>query len=155
MIRYRYVQHLSPPAPFVYVSLRCLSTNQAIADVPAQVDTAADRTVLPEQLVQLLGLVEDGRLLFQGFAGEVIELPVFLVEVRVGTLGPILVRAALGPAEPHILLGRDVLNRHDLLLLDGHFASPRAVGRSRIRQNSGLAPPISGEFGYSDLFRHL
>jgi hypothetical protein len=122
MIRYRYVQHLTPPAPFVYVSVRCLATNAAVADVPAQIDTAADRTVLPDSLVQSLGLVEDGRLLFQGFAGEVIELPVFLVEVRIATLEPILVRAALGQAETHVLLGRDVLNRHDILLQGGQLA---------------------------------
>jgi hypothetical protein len=61
MIRYRYVQHLTPPAPFVYVSARCPATNQALNDVPAQVDTAADRTVLPDSIIQSLSLVEDGR----------------------------------------------------------------------------------------------
>ena len=116
MIRYSYVKHLTPPAPFVYVSVRCLATNEAIADAPAQIDTAADRTVLPDSMVRSLGLVEDGRLLFQGFAGEVVELPVFLVEIRIASLEPILIRAALGQAEPHVLLGRDVLNRHDILL---------------------------------------
>jgi hypothetical protein len=116
MIRYRYVEDLTPPAPFATVSLRCIATNAAIADLPAQIDTAADRTVLPDAAVQALGLVEDGRLLFQGFGGEIVELPVFLVELRIGTLDPVLVRAALGPAESHVLLGRDVLNRHDLLL---------------------------------------
>jgi hypothetical protein len=116
MIRYRYAQELTPPAPFVSVSLRCPTTNAILTDLPAQVDTAADRTVLPEPLVQALGLAIDGRLLFQGFAGEVVELPVYLVEVRVGTFEPILVRAPLGPSEPYILLGRDVLNRHDLVL---------------------------------------
>lgn len=104
------------------MSLRCLATNQSVADLPAQIDTAADRTILPDQLVQSLGLVEDGRLPFQGFASEVIELPIFLVEVRVASLDPVLVRAALGPSEPHILLGRDVLNRHDLLLQGAELA---------------------------------
>ena len=53
-----------------------------IANLPAQVDSAADRTVLPGQVIQALGLVEDGRLHFQGFAGDVVELPVFLVEIH-------------------------------------------------------------------------
>ena len=44
------------------------------------------------------------------------DLPVYLVEIRVGTLDPVLARVALGPSEPHILLGRDVINRHDLML---------------------------------------
>jgi hypothetical protein len=100
----------------VIVNVRSPQTGNTAVDLPAQVDTAADRTVLPGTVVKALGLVEDGRLLFQGFAGEVVELPIFLVEVRVRDLPPVLVRAALGEAEPHLLLGRDVLNAHTLLL---------------------------------------
>lgn len=116
MIRYRYARQLNPPAPFVYVRLRCPTTGNLAADVPAQLDTAADRTVLPGGLVEALGLVEDGRALFQGFAGEVIELPVMLVEIQVHDLPPSLTRAVLGRAEAHILLGRDVLNDYRVLL---------------------------------------
>jgi hypothetical protein len=116
MIRYRYAQQLSPPAPFVNVTLRCPTTGTQAVGLPAQLDTAADRTVIPGRVVQGLGLVEDGRALFQGFAGEVIELPVFLVEVQVHDFQPLLNRAALGANEPHILLGRDVLNVHRILL---------------------------------------
>lgn len=61
MIRYRYVQTLTPPAPFVYVLIHCFATGAA----------------MPEYSV---------------------------------------VRAALGRYEPHVLLGRDVLNYHDILL---------------------------------------
>jgi hypothetical protein len=82
----------------------------------AQVDTAADRTVLPGHLVETLGLAEDGRLLFQGFVGEIVQLPVYLVEVQVHDLPPLLVRAVLGEKESHVLLGRDVLNALRLLL---------------------------------------
>lgn len=116
MIRYRYVSSLSPAAPFINVSLRCPATGSAVTDVPAQLDTAADRTVLPGHLVDALGLVEDGRLHFEGFAGEIVELPVFLVEIQVHGLPGNLVRGALGEREPHILLGRDVLNAHRCLL---------------------------------------
>ena len=116
MIRYRYAQHLGPPAPFVNLTLTCPQTRSRVADLPAQIDTGADRTVLPGRVVLQLGLVEDGRLLFQGFAAEVVELPIFLVEVHIHDLPPIMVRAALGEHEPHILLGRDVLNSHRILL---------------------------------------
>lgn len=112
MIRYRYVNHLTPPAPFVNVTLRCLATGSQAPNLPAQLDSAADRTVLPGPIVAALALVEDGRLLFQGFAGGIVELPIFLVEVSVHDFPAVLVRAALGEHEPHILLGRDVLNVH-------------------------------------------
>jgi len=72
--------------------------------------------VLPGQLIRELGLVEDGRLLFQGFAGNLIELPIFLVEVHIHDLPAVALRAALGEHEPHILLGRDILNLHRILL---------------------------------------
>ncbi len=96
MIRYRYAHQFSPPAPFVNVALRCPTTGARTADLPAQLDSAADRTVLPGRVVGALGLVEDGRALFQGFAGEVIVLPVLLVEVQVHHFPPVLIRAALG-----------------------------------------------------------
>jgi hypothetical protein len=67
-------------------------------------------------VVEELGLVEDGRLLFRGFAGDVVELPIFLVEIQVHDLPAVAVRAVLGEHEPHILLGRDVLNAHRILL---------------------------------------
>ena len=116
MIRYRYAQHLNPPAPFVNVTVQCPQTGKRAENLPAQIDTVADRTVLPGPLIASLGLVEDGRLLFQGFAGDVIELPIFLVEVQVHDLPGVTVRAALGEHEQHILLGRDVLNVHRILL---------------------------------------
>ena len=116
MIRYRHTHQLSPPAPFVNVTLRCPVTVSQLAGLPAQLDSAADRTILPGRVVEGLGLVEDGRALFQGFAGEVIELPIFLIEVQVHDFSPVLIRAALGEHEPHVLLGRDVLNSHHVVL---------------------------------------
>ena len=116
MIRYRYSKQLTPPAPFVYVSVGCVATGALVSDLPAQIDTAADRTVLPKQLVATLGLAEDGRALFQGFVSEIVELPLYLVEIRIGDFRPLLVRAVLGAAESHILLGRDVLNAHRVVL---------------------------------------
>jgi predicted aspartyl protease len=116
VIRYRYAQHLGPLAPFVNVTLSCPQTGNRVTDIPAQIDSGADRTVLPDQVVQELGLVEDGRLLFLGFAAEVVELPIFLIEVHIHDLAPVTVRAALGEHEPYILLGRDVLNLHRILL---------------------------------------
>ena len=116
MIRYRYATEVKPPAPFVNVVVRCPATDKYTPDLPAILDTAADRTVLPGPIVQSLGLIEDGRLLFQGFSAQVVELPMYLVEVRIHDLAPLLVRAVLGEREPYILLGRDVLNAHRILL---------------------------------------
>ncbi|HBI44750.1 MAG TPA: hypothetical protein DDY78_18140 [Planctomycetales bacterium] len=55
-------------------------------------------------------------MLFQGFASDIVELPIFIVEVHIHDRPAVEVRAALGEHEPHILLGRDVLNVHRILL---------------------------------------
>ena len=116
MIRYRYVEQLTPPAPFVRVELRCVATDAKLGPEPAQIDTAADRTVLPERHIRALGLLEDDKIYVQGFGGQVLELPIYLVEVRIHDLTPIRVRVLLGPGEPHVLLGRDVVNAFPMLL---------------------------------------
>jgi hypothetical protein len=61
-------------------------------------------------------LVEDGRLLFQGFAGDIVELPTYLASVSIHDLAPLANRAVLGEHEPFVLLGRDILNSYKILL---------------------------------------
>lgn len=116
MIRYRYTTALTPPAPVVNVTIVCPATGTRLEGQPAQIDTGADRSVLPGRAVAALGLVEDGRLRFQGFAGGVVELPIFLVDLRIQDLPAVTVRAVLGEHEPLILLGRDILNSLRLVL---------------------------------------
>jgi predicted aspartyl protease len=116
MIRYRYSHHLSRPAPFLNVSIRCPDTGQRTTELPAQIDTGANRSVLPGPVVAALGLAEDGRETFIGFNSEIVALPLYLVEVLIHDLPPVQVRAVIGEREPNILLGRDVLNAYRLLL---------------------------------------
>jgi predicted aspartyl protease len=116
MIRYRYATALTPPAPVVNVTVVCPATGKRLETQPAQIDTGADCTVLPNALVTALGLVEDGRFQLQGFTGKVVELPVFLVDIHVHDRPAVAVRAVLGENESLILLGRDVLNSHRLVL---------------------------------------
>ena len=57
MIRYLYNSQKSPPAPFVYVELADPAGTKQLQQVPAQIDSGADRTVIPWDLVLQLGLV--------------------------------------------------------------------------------------------------
>jgi hypothetical protein len=116
MIRYRYLTALEPPAPFVNVTLRCPATGREQAGLPAQIDSAADRTVVPDTIIGALQLAQDGRAVFKGFGSQLVELPLYLVAVVVHDLPPVLTRVALGEHEPYVLLGRDILNRLRLLL---------------------------------------
>ena len=116
MIRYRYSAHRNPPVPAVNVTIVCPATGKRLESQPAELDTGADRSVLPEAAVTALGLVEDGRLEFQGFTGGIVTRPVFLVDIHVHDLPAVTVRAVLGENERAILLGRDVLNAHRIVL---------------------------------------
>jgi hypothetical protein len=84
--------------------------------LPAQIDTAADRTVIPGGLVARLGLVPLDELPVAGFGGQVLLVPTYLVELAIRTLLPQSIEVLAHAEEPFVLLGRDVLNRHRLLL---------------------------------------
>jgi hypothetical protein len=83
MIRYAYNRQVEPPAPFVHVSLRCADTGQAVSNLPAQIDTAADRTVIPGYLVERLGLVPLDELPVAGFGAQVFLIPTYYVELTI------------------------------------------------------------------------
>lgn len=116
MIRYAYNTQFSPSAPFVAIALRNPLTGEERLGVPAQIDTAADRTVLPGPLVEALGLDYSGAGLFAGFGGDVARLPLYPVLLGVHAFPPRLVEVVAHPDERWVLLGRDVLNEIRALL---------------------------------------
>lgn len=116
MIRYAYNRQVDPPAPFVHVSLRRPGDGPSLDDLPAQIDTAADRTVIPGGLVARLGLVRLDELPVAGFGGQVLLVATYLVELSLRGQPSRLIEVIAHEGEPHVLLGRDVLNHHRLLL---------------------------------------
>jgi hypothetical protein len=116
MVRYNYNQQVIPPAPFVHVSLRRPFEGLVGVEVPAQIDTAADLSVIPARSVEVLQLLPLDSVSALGFGGHLLTLPTYLVEVQIRDLDPITVRVVASHDEPYALLGRDVLNRHTILL---------------------------------------
>ena len=116
MVRYTYNQQVNPPAPFVHVSVRPPHGEAVGITVPAQIDTAADLSVIPGRLVEELQLVPLDSIAALGFGGHLLTLPTYLVELRVRELEPVAVKALASPDETYALLGRDVLNRFTILL---------------------------------------
>jgi predicted aspartyl protease len=84
--------------------------------VPAQIDTAADLTVIPAGLVDELGLLPLDSVSALGFGGHLVTLPTFLVEIQIRDMSAAIVKVIASPDEPYTLLGRDVLNRFSILL---------------------------------------
>ena len=116
MIRYNYQTQLTPPAPFVYVTLRNPVTGALQRDVPAQLDIAADRTLLPDAVTKALALPPIGTIAIGGVGGIVQSMPSYPVEVTIHTLPPVNVEVVASPGESWVLLGRDILNTHRIVL---------------------------------------
>ena len=116
MIRYSYLSQLKPPAPFVYVTLRNPVTGAEQRDVPAQLDSAGDRTLLPESIAKSLGLPQIGTIPIGGVGGFTQTMPSYPVEVLIHTLPALIVEVVASAGESWVLLGRDVLNVHRIVL---------------------------------------
>jgi predicted aspartyl protease len=116
MMRYTYNRQFEPPAPFIHVSLKCLETGKSVENLPMLIDSGADRTVIPGSLVDQLDLVPLEELRVAGLGGRVFSAPAYKVELTIRTLLPEKVLLIAHDEEPYVLLGRDVVNRHRLLL---------------------------------------
>lgn len=114
---YRYANEV-PPAPYVLVIVSHPDGSATSTDLPAKVDTGADRTIIPTKLAASLGLRLVERVVFTGLADQQIELPIYQAHLLIRDLDPILVEVAASDGVSHVLLGRDVLNRY-LVVLDG------------------------------------
>ena len=117
-MRYNYNRQLSPAAPFVHVRVAGPASVSAVEEIPAQLDSGADRSVIPWSIVEALRLPQLDELPALGFGGHLFLAPTFLVELTLRSLTPITVEALASREEPYVLLGRDVLN-HFRVLLDG------------------------------------
>jgi hypothetical protein len=116
MIRYAYNQQFDPPAPFVFVTLKNPLTGTEKHNVPAQIDSAADRSLLPLALVQSLELPAIGSMAIGGVGGTVAEMTVYAVGIAVHDLASRAAEVVAHANEPWVLLGRDVINVHRLVL---------------------------------------
>jgi len=116
VIRYNYQSQLQPPAPFVYVTLRNPVTHAEQRDVPAQLDIAADRTLLPDSVANALSLPPIGTIPIGGVGGTVQVMLSYPVEIAIHTLAAVRVEAVASSGESWVLLGRDILNAYRILL---------------------------------------
>jgi predicted aspartyl protease len=111
---WRYNEQVEPPAPFLTVTIHHPEANQAIP-IEAKIDTGTDISAIPLSIIQELGLPVTSKLLVEGYDG---------VASTVSTYGAILQieqarfrsQEFIAIAEPHALLGREILNHYYLLL---------------------------------------
>lgn len=116
MIRYNYSKSVQPPAPFVHVAIHNSNLQRTVADVPALLDCAADRSVIPADLIESLGLVQLDEVPIMGFGGHIVLAPTFLADLEIRQLPRITAEVIANSDEPYVILGRDVLNSFRVLL---------------------------------------
>jgi len=110
VIRVHYNRQKQPPAPFVLVTLVNPIDGSKVTEIPAQLDTAADHTLVPLHYLNDLGLAPIDDIVIGGVGGTEETMPVFAVSLAVLTLPARNLCVVAHPDEPWILLGRDVLN---------------------------------------------
>lgn len=110
-------RRFDPPAPVARVRLRHPEREESIEDVPMQIDSGADATLVPESAVASLGIVGSGeRYQLAGFDGttsesEIVRVDLVFLNMRFrGNF--LLIDGEVG------VMGCDILN-HIQLLLDG------------------------------------
>jgi predicted aspartyl protease len=116
MSRYRYNQQIVPPAPFVYVTIEQPVAGGLSLESPAQLDTAADASVIPLRLAEALGLEQLGELPAIGVDGRPATLATFLVRIGIRDYPARTAEVFASQHEPYVLLGRDLLNRFRIVL---------------------------------------
>jgi Retroviral aspartyl protease len=105
-----------PPAPVAYVTLKHPATNVEWTDVPMQLDSGADVTLIPQAAVNRLGLIVISDIPYEltGFDGATSQA--FAVELKLTFCRRTFRGRFLLSNRPIGILGRDILNLIPLLL---------------------------------------
>lgn len=112
MPRFTYSGEYSPPAPVLPIAVG-RPQDAGVVLVPALVDTGADLTVLPADVVAQLRLPHTGRAAVAGFDELRRILPLCTADIRLAGATFTVEAAAHGTVA---LVGRDLLNRLDVHL---------------------------------------
>jgi len=123
---YRYAETWYPPMPVLEIRLGYPEESLSLGPYTAIVDTAADGTLIPIQLIERLEapFVDDVRLRSQW--GEWHKARMFTVDMGIDSLRLPVVEVVGDEQGDEIILGRNVLNRLRLLL-DGPAAMTKVL----------------------------
>lgn len=105
-----------PSAPFLPITIDGYSPEAPTLSVGAFVDSGADGTMLPEDMLQAIGAEYEDTVRMRGSAGGTQRLDRYTVRIQINrqTIHAISAVATAAGSEP--LLGRDVLNQLTLTL---------------------------------------
>lgn len=115
-INYDYNRDYEPAAPTIPISLSRSGATIASQETVALVDTGADATMIPIDLLRSVGARYVQQRQMRGIVGEAITVNLYLTAVHVDDLIVHGIRAVAVPAGAEAILGRDVLNQWEVTL---------------------------------------
>jgi predicted aspartyl protease len=115
---FNYLTEFSPPAPFVLITIGHPTESGIVGPLPARVDSAADRTVIPQAIAEALHLEPSEERQFEGLGGRLQVMSIYPVSFAISGREPLTIEVAAHKEELYVLLGRDVLNQY-CITLDG------------------------------------
>ena len=110
-----YSRHLTPPAPVLDVTIQTFEAEHRI-QVNALVDTGADATIVPLQLLQTIAAQPAFTSILRSPWGEKRQVLLYLVDIGIAEITLPGLYVVGDEAGDDVILGRDALNRLRLLL---------------------------------------
>jgi predicted aspartyl protease len=105
-----------PPMPVLDIGVSRPGASVPAATVEAVVDTGADGTLLPLDVLEQAGAIFVDRAYLRGITGQRQAVDLYLTTIHLGRFRITGVRAAALPPGEAAILGRDVLNQLDIAL---------------------------------------
>jgi hypothetical protein len=116
-LKYGSLPHTNVLIPRLVIQVRSPQQEELTRQVPAVLDTGADRTCIPMSVFAKLGELnfEYGEVGVQGAVGVVEKKPTFVVHLKFAECD-FLDLEVIALDEEFALIGRDLLNRHKIIL---------------------------------------
>ena len=110
-----------PAAPIVEIEIDGYHASFGSRRLWAMVDSGADATMIPLEFLSVVGATYQETLWMHGVSGVRVEVDLYLVAIRIGSILLRGLHVVAAPAGSEALIGRDVLNQV-VVTLDGPAA---------------------------------
>lgn len=124
---YLYSTAYDPPAPVLDIKVRSTGQKKDVASLTALVDSGADATMIPIDVLKKIGARYVRTLQMRGITGLASRVDTYLVIVQIGPHTIYGIRAIAMPANSESIIGRDVLNQL-VVTLDGLATTTEVAG---------------------------